>query len=415
MSSIGFVLGQMISLTIPLSDAIMEKIFEIRAKSMKKILKKILSLCLVLGMLISLATPVQAYQMGEPFHWDLSARIRNSARREYVEMMLDHYIRTDTMVQQALDGGFAAVFLFDGASDHMDDHSRSDLMFFRVTGVCIVVKKNAAGELKITYFNDDCSTIPDRPLKYGAWSFPEFGDVGPATIFDGTYQLYSVHHKGNYEALHVRTDYWDMSMDAVYMTSEGYVTKRATEINVHTRTTDHISSVGMWSAGCPLVGDGDTWEFERLIDATYDSIYDGPFEIDNFVGTLTIDRQLLVEKLIPLYESQSAVERFTEFSREQQPEMYFKQCSEEEMLEETERRIAVREAEIMSLPCSGDTDARTKVLGTIGEGQEVTVLGSIRNSADNKWYLTESEGVRGYVYSGHLKREKFSILDFLWG
>lgn len=381
---------------------------------MRKTLKKILLLCLALVFLLPLPMQTRAYEMGDSFQGDLTGRIHDPQRREYVEMMLDHYIRTDKTIKQALDGGFAAVFLFDGASDHMDDHSRSDLSFFRVTGVCVVVKKNDAGELKITYFNDDCSTIPDRPLKYGAWSFPEFGAVGPATIFDGTYQLYSVRHKGEYEALNVRSDYWDMSMDAVYMTPEGYVTKRANEINVHTRTSDHIASMGMWSAGCPLVGDGDPWEFERLMFATYYAVYIGPFQIDNFVGTLTIDRQLLVEKLYSLYESQTAVDRFTTFSREQQPEFYFQLCGEEELLEKPEVRQAVRDAEIMSLPCSGDTDARTKVLGHITKDQKVSVLGKIQNSAGNDWFLTECDGVRGYVYSGHLRLKKFSILDFLW-
>lgn len=372
---------------------------------MKKILKKLLSFCLLLAIVVTMAPTAQAYEMGEPFQWDLSARIRNPQRREYVQMMLDYYIRTDTMVQQALDGGFAAVFLFDGCSDHMDDHSLSDLTFFRVTGVCIVVKKNAAGELKITYFNDDCSTIPDRPLKYGAWSLPQFGEVGPATIFDGTYQLYSVYHKGKYEALHVRTDYWDMTLDAVYMTSEGYVTARANEINVHTRTTNHVSNVGMWSAGCPLVGDGDAWEFERLIDATYRSTYDGPFEIDNFVGTLTIDRQGLREKLYPLYESEGAVNRFTEHSRNQQPDMYFLQCTAPEMFEKAEIRTAVRDADIMSLPCSNATDARSLVRGTVAEGQEIQILGTISNSADNLWYIVECNGEICYVYSRHLKKD----------
>ena len=380
---------------------------------MFKTLKKILLLCLAVVCLLPPPTAARAYEMGEPFQWDLSARIRNRERREYVEMMLDHYIRTDVTVQQALDGGFVSVFLFDGASDHMDDHSRSDISFFRVTGICIVVKKNAAGELQITYFNDDCSAIPDRPLEYGAWYLKKFGVVGPATIFDGTYQLYSVYHKGQYEALNVRSDYWDMSMDAVYMNSEGYVTSRANEINVHTRTTDYISSVGMWSAGCLLVGDGDTWEFERLIDATYYAVYGYPFEANNFVGSLTVDRHLLVEKLYPLYESQSAVERFTEFSRNQQPEAYFHLCSNEENLGEPQSRVAVTDTEIMSLPCSRDMDARTKVLGQIPEGQAVAVLGSIHNSTEDEWVLAEWNGIQGYVYSGHLKRNKTTILDFL--
>lgn len=373
---------------------------------MKKILIKILSLCLVLAMLIPVVPKAEAYQMGEAFHRDLSARIRNPQRREYVEMMLDYYIRTDTMIQQALDGGFSAVFLFDGCSDHMDDPSLSDLTFFRVTGICIVVKRNAAGNLQIIYFNDDCSTIPDRPLEYGAWSLPGVGDVGPATIFDGTYQLYSVRHKGKYEALHVRTEYWDMTLDAVYMTPDGYVPSRANEINIHTRTSNHVSSVGMWSAGCPLVGDGEEWEFERLVYATYYTLYD-TFEVDNFVGTLTIDRQGLREKLYGLYENEAAVDMILSNSWDAQPEQYFRQCTQAEQYEEAQVLLTSMETTLMSLPCSNATDARSLPLTQIPEGQKVTITEGIHNSAGNLWYILEYEGYRGYVYSGHLKEESW--------
>lgn len=371
---------------------------------MKKILRKFLSFLLLAALVLPQAPKASAYVMGEPFRVDLSRWIESPERREYVEMMLDHYIRTDTMVQQALDGGFASVFMFDGCSDHMDDPSLSDLSFFRITGVCVVVKRDAAGELQVIYFNDNCSTIPDRPLEYGAWALPEVGDVGPATIFDGTYQIYSVRHKGKYEALHVRTEYWDMTLDAVYMTPEGYVTSRASEINVHTRTSNHTSSVGMWSAGCPLVGDGDSWEFWKLVQAVYYSTYD-TFELDNFVGTLTIDRQKLRERLYGLYESEDAVDMFLSNSRKQQPEKYLQQCSQGEDFAKAKTMTVTMDTELMSLPCSNATDARSLSRAGFAKDQEVSVVGSIRNSADNLWYRVESGGVTGYVYSGHLEEK----------
>lgn len=375
---------------------------------MKKILTKFLSFLLLAALLLPVLPKAEAYVMGEPYQADMSRWIENPERREYVEMMLDYYIRTDTMVQQALDGGFASVFMFDGCSDHMDDPSLSDLTFFRVTGVCIVVKRDAAGDLKVIYFNDDCSTIPDRPLEYGAWALPEVGDVGPATIFDGTYQLYSVRHKGKYEALHVRTEYWDMTLDAVYMTPEGYVTSRANEINIHTRTSNHTSSVGMWSAGCPLVGDGDSWEFWKLIEAVYYTTYD-TFELDNFVGTLTIDRNELREKLYGLYEDEDAVDMFLSNSRKVQPEKYFQQCSQTEAFTEPKTMIVSMDTDLMSLPCSNATDARSQSRGSFEKDQKVSVLGSLCNSAGNLWYKVEADGQTGYVFSGHLKEESWFL------
>ena len=267
---------------------------------MKKIPMYLLSMVLILLLAVSAAPNAAAYEIGEAYQKDLSAWIQDEESREYVEMMLDYHLRTNKDVQNALEGGFAAVFLFDGCSDHMNDPDLSDLSYYRVSGVCVVIKLDAFGEPRMIYFNNNCSTIPDRPLEYGAWSLPEVGKVGPATVCDGTYQLYSVYHKGKYEALHVRSDYWDGTLEAIYMTPEGYTSYRANEINIHTRTSNHTSGVGMWSAGCPLVGDGDQWEFWKLIYAAYYTTYDS-FEVGNFVGTLTIDRQALRTELYTLY------------------------------------------------------------------------------------------------------------------
>lgn len=375
-------------------------------------MKKFLSLCLVLLIMASVVPGARGYEMGQPYQKDLSAFMKDPQRRQYVQMMLDHYIRTDTMVQQALEGGFSAVFLFDGGSDHMDDPSLSDLTFFRVTGVCIVIKLDAAGQPRMIYFNDNASTIPDRPLEYGAWALPEVGEVGPATVCDGTYQIYSVYHKGKYEALHMRTEYFDWLIDAVYMIPEGYVKSRASEINIHTRTSNHTSGVGMWSAGCPLVGDGDSWEFWKLVYSVYDTTYGEAFEVDNFLGTITIDRQMLKQELYELYENEEAVDTFLEHSQSLQPEQYFSQCSDAQRFEKTEKKECGRDTQLMTLPCSNATDARSLMLKTVPAGMEVKVMGSIVNSAGNEWLQVSIDGMDGYLYSGHMKKE--SWVDWLF-
>ena len=373
---------------------------------MKKVFR-ILLLCLAVLLPVLQAPGVSAYTAGDPYRPDLKAFIQDPEYREYVETMVDHHLRTNADIRNALEGGFAAVFLFDGCSDNMNHPELSDLSYYRVSGVCLAIKLDHKGEPCLVYYNEDASTIPDQPLKYGAWEIPEVGEVGPATVFDGTYQIYSVHHRGEYEALPVRSDFYDGTLDAVYLTPDGgYTTYRASEINVHTRTSNHIASYGMWSAGCPLVGDGNSWDFRRLIYSTYYTTYD-TFEVFNFMGTLTIDRQQLRQELYTLYKNPDAVDVFLENSRACQPEMYLKDCTEKTVFEAVENRFTKVEANLMSLPCESEADARTKVLKTIPKGEKLSVTGSIRNADDQKWYIVSYDGTEGFLFTGDTRPESW--------
>ena len=374
---------------------------------MKKLLQNTAMFFFTCLLVFSLAAETSAYALGDPYRVDLKNCIEDPKYRDYVEMMVDYHLRTNKEIQNALEGGFAAVFLFDGCSDNMNDPELSDLSYYRVSGVCLAVRLNENGEPRLVYFNADASTIPDQPLKYGAWEIPEIGEVGPATVFDGTYQVYSVLHRGEYEALHVRSDFYDGTLDAVYMTPDGnYTTYRASEINVHTRTSNHIANYGMWSAGCPLVGDGNNWDFKWLIQSTYYKIYD-TFEVFNYMGTLTIDRQQLRQELYTMYKNPDAVDTFLINSREVQPETYMKDCSEKTVLEESEVRYTTKDTGLMSLPCSFAEEARTKALKTIPDGTKLSVTGSIRNADDRKWYIVSYEGTEGYVFTGDTKPESW--------
>jgi hypothetical protein len=241
--------------------------------------------------------------------------------------------------------------------------------------------------------------------------------VGPATVFDGTYQIYSVKHRGEYEALHVRTDFQDGTLDAVYLTPDGgFTAYRASEINVHTRTSNHIASYGMWSAGCPLVGDGNAWDFQRLFFSAYYTTYD-TYELLNFMGTLTIDRQKLRQEMYTLYKHPDAVDTILGNSRAVQPETYLLSCKEKVALEEPEIRFTNRETTLMSLPCFREEDARTQNLKTLPKNEKLTVVGSIRNAQENKWYIVEQEGNVGYVFTGDTKPETWytRVRDLLAG
>ena len=376
---------------------------------MKKVFLKLFAVFFCV--LFILPIPARAYTPGQAYQRDLSTWIKSEEHRRYVEMMLDYHVRNNKQVRSALAGGFSAVFIFDGCSDNMDDPTLSDLSFYRVSGVCVVLRQDAAGEVKMVYCNSNASTIPDRPLEYGAWSIPEVGEVGPATVLDGTYQLYSVYHKGKYEALHVRSAYDDETLPAIYMTPEGFTPYRANEINIHTRTSNHTSGKGIWSAGCPLAGGGDSWEFWKLIEATYHRNYES-FEIDNFVGCLTIDRQALRTEMYTLYKSPGAVDAMLWESTRIQPRTYLESCGHTESYDREKCLRILKDTRLMSLPCSNDTDARSVALGTLAAGEVVTAAGSIFNASGNLWYETETGGQTCYLYAGHA--EQLGWLASLW-
>jgi len=382
---------------------------------MKRFSLRVLSAVFCLILLLSASPVAMAYEVGDPWKVDLSGFLKNQENREYVEMMLDHYLRTDEQIQKALQDGYCAMFFFEGCSDNTDDPSLSDLTFFRVTSLCIVLKLDESGEPYIIYYNPNCSTIPDRPLEYGAWGFWDVGEVGPATICDGTYELYSVKHMGQYEALHMRDSLNDGELSAVYMTPEGYVNKDANSINIHTRTSNHTSGRGMWSAGCMLVGDGNFAQFQELMDCTYYSVHD-LFEVGKFVGTVTINWQYLKHALYTLYESPDAVDMIVSNSRQMLPEAYLARCMTLETYRDPRQMQTGKKTALMSLPCTWEEDARSRELAVLEKGTPITLVGEVRNAGGAYWYEAEYEGQKGYVFGRWLEiiPEEDSWLTAFW-
>lgn len=370
---------------------------------MKRLLFRAASAVLCLCLLLSAVPSANAYAVGDPWQVDLSGFVKNEEKRQYVEMMLDHYLRTDAQVQSALEEGYCAMFFFEGCSDNMDDPSMSDLTFFRVTSLCIVLKLDASGEPYIIYYNPACSTIPDRPLEYGAWGFWDVGDVGPATICDGTYELYSVKHMGEYEALHMRDSFEDAALSAVYMTPDGgYVNKDATSINIHTRTSNHTSGRGMWSAGCMLVGDGDYGQFLEMMHCTYYSVHD-LFEIGKRVGTVTINRQHLKDALQTLYANPDAVDMILAKSRKMLPEAYLESCVRLESYPESRMMACSAETVLMSLPCTNASDARSREVTMLEPDRRIALTGEVRNPDGEFWYETVYQDRTCYVSADTLE------------
>ncbi len=365
---------------------------------MNKRFLRVVSLCLLL---LCWIPPVSAAaQKQEIWFPDFSKVIRNEERREYVETMVGYHLYTNPEIQQTLKEGYSAVFFFEGASDNMDDPKLKDISYYRVSAVCLAIRLNAQGRPYLSYLNMDCSTLPDRPLEYGAWNIDQVGAVGPATVCDGTYELFSVKHGGIYEALHIRTNEADGTLPAVYMKEGGYVTSRADMINIHTRNVNHTIEGAMWSAGCMLVGAGEFGMFTELMDSTYYVVYD-EFRIGDRVGTITVDRQLLKKDLYELYGNRNAVDLLLAYSRNHHPETYFRRCGDPTPLKSPQTRWAGKDTVLMSLPCSEATDIRSVPVEQVSEGEPLEIVGTIDNSAGNTWYQVNRNGRICYIYSGY--------------
>ena len=106
--------------------------------------------------------------------------------------------------------------------------------------------------------------------------------------------------------------------------------KDATQINIHTRTGNHVIQSGMWSAGCMLIGDGEWSQFEDMMDSTYYSVYDW-FRKNLRVGSVTVNRQYLRQEMLPLYESEGAVQTILAGSEAFSPERYLESCTQEKL------------------------------------------------------------------------------------
>lgn len=331
----------------------------------------------------------------------LSGHIRSSEKRHFVEAMLSYHLRENTTVRENLEAGYSAVFFFEGCSDNMEDPDLSDLSYYRVSAACIALKLNEQGQPEITYFNGNCSTLPDRPREIGAWELEGIGPVGPATVCDGTYELYSVYHMGSYEALHMRTSYEDATVSAVYMTPQGHVIHPATYINVHTRTGNHALEQAMWSAGCLLVGDGRWYDFTNLVLATYYSNYD-TFAVDQKVGCITINRQHLQEQMYSLYEDPEVVDTLLVASRCELPEVYLQRCTQESAFSDRTVRTTAR-TQIMSLPCSNSVDPRSIPFTTLEQGEKLDICGSIINTKGQRWYEVSFFGENCYIPAGSVE------------
>ena len=72
---------------------------------MKKAFRRLLLFTLLTGILFTNIPSASAYQLGDPWRPDLRPFLQDSVKRDYVQTMVDHHIRTDRDIRSALEGG----------------------------------------------------------------------------------------------------------------------------------------------------------------------------------------------------------------------------------------------------------------------------------------------------------------------
>lgn len=362
---------------------------------------------ILLLLLLALLLPLEAGAV------DLSGTVTGQ-HRWYAEGLINYHLKYNDAVKQALEDGFSALFFLEGCSDNMDSPVLSDLDYYRVSALCVALSLDDKGEPVLTYWNDDASTLPDRPLDFEAWNLDTVGKVGPATVLDGTYEMYSVYH-GSYPAIHLRSSYTDDTIPALYMIPEGFEEHRAFAINVHTRTDNHILDVAMWSSGCLLVGDGNFDDFSYLVDTLYYPHY-SRFRPDEFLGTVTIHRYPLQQAMERLYGGADPVDWILGTSSMESPDFYRQRCSVVMAVSKSRTLEAVKETVLMSLPCTAETDVRSVPVTTFVPGDRVEGWDLLENTVDERWYEIRFPNGNCYLKAADVQtyREESGWLENLW-
>ena len=388
--------------------------------------KRILCLVLVLA-LVAASVPVYAAEAAS--YGDF---ISNASRRGYVEEKIATYLACVPELISNLNMGKPVVFLFEGASDNLDTINGYNWASNRVGAVCIVLRK-IDGKIVRTWYSQDCSTIPDRPLNYGT----KDATHGPATTVDGVYDLYTVNHHGVYAAMNVRVD-GNGYFPALYMSQSGgydYIT--ASSINVHTRIGGKAvssDSASPWSAGCILIGTSKAVYDDYLLEVnngTYGTgtLVSGSSQYSSYLysstgtygGKIVIDRVLAESALVPLYQNSAAVAEMIRYSKNLSAcphESYdaFGACESCGEVFDWESTYATACEGFYTVtenfaPWVYEPYVDTEVWDQeIEAGETVEVLGEYENAHKEKWYRFLYKDEEGYAPAEYLEFSGYSAL-----
>ena len=256
--------------------------------------------------------------------------ISNSENRKYINTMIDYYLKSQPELLNTLKSGKPVLMFFEGGSDNTDNSIYNSDNDYRISAVCIVLKYNQTTDSAyVAYANENCSTIPDHPLAYGAYNHDKGSEYGTATLKDGIYEIYTANHQSKYSGFNIRKNGVGF-VPAVYMKSNGdYSEIDASGINIHTRTQSKVGSESSpWSAGCILVGASTPFsDYNTFIEMTAptdsqrtkvtyknNTIYKFSTGIGVSCGMIVIDRYLYRSKMSEIYKNQNAIDCITDFS-----------------------------------------------------------------------------------------------------
>ena len=161
-------------------------------------------------------------------------------------------------------------------------------------------------------------------------------------------------------------------------------------------------------------------QFNDFMNAAYYSVFND-FNVKQFVGTFTVNRYRFETELLALYGSQEAVDVLLEdSSRDYEAACklaYMNRCTGAMCYNSSISMTTVKNAKLMTLPCSTATSGWSNCHITLPENTLVTVTGKIVNSEGNLWYKINYEGLELYVYSKNVKaseEEKSWTSPFQW-
>ena len=225
----------------------------------EKIFKSIVSVALVICLILNLIplpvcdTVIEAKAVGGISSLTCAGFISDTTRQNYIDVMMQHYLNTNSKLTTTLDNGYCVVFMFEGGSDNYTKTPYQDAVgTVRTQAVVIVVKKDSSGNAYIDYYNESCSSIPDD----ANWTSGGSCD-NCTTVLDGIYSMQTWNHTGPYAALNLYDATWSWYTPTQGSTGWG---NYCSGINVHTRRSNYTGgrSAGYaQSAGCQLISYGE--------------------------------------------------------------------------------------------------------------------------------------------------------------
>ena len=390
-----------------------------------KILKRIVAIVLALCMILSvIPTPmgnfmIEAEAVAGISSLTCSGFISDTTRRNYIDIMMKHYLNTNSKLTQTLDNGYSVVFMFEGGSDNYSSIPYQDAVgSVRTQAVVIVVKKNSSGNAYIDYYNESCSSIPDD----ANWTSGGSCD-NSTTVLDGIYSMQTWNHTGPYAALNLYDATWSWYTPTPGSTGWG---NDCGGINVHTRRSNYTGgrSAGYaQSAGCQLISYGENSsngfnDFMKSVTGITWNPWNYPSfntfaSTGAFKGYYVLDRQLgLVSpsgveygsgSLATLYTKGDldAITQFSTNARANADFSYLDKCTEYPSYCNIE--VTLDGAPINSLPCSSGTDKSTTLESAV-KGDKYVATAIYKNLYGNYWYRIQTKsGDTGYIYGGEVK------------